>query len=157
MWIQIAQIILFQKKTCWNICHSLYFWTVSSNFSDFWQTNIDSVAEIAFYGYRNLWRRKTFPPEKVFPISFWLWANDFRASGQNVRNVNYNCTLFVQRRCSKEKIFKLKSIFSISLWTCADDFQDSCEKCRKHHQSFIPVVQTNILPKKMFWRKWNQH
>ena len=48
------------------------------------------------------------------------------------------------------KNFQKISFFSISLWTCADDFQDSSEKCRKHHQSFIPLVQTNILPKKCF-------
>ena len=26
-----------EKKTCWNFYHFLYFWTVSSNFSDYWQ------------------------------------------------------------------------------------------------------------------------
>ena len=26
--------------------------------------------------------------KKNFPISFWLWANDFQASGQKVRKVN---------------------------------------------------------------------
>ena len=145
-----VQIILFKKNFCWNFYQFLYFWTVSSNFSDFWQKNNDWVAESALYSFRDFQRRKTLSPENVFPSSFWLWANDFRASGQKVRKVNQNCTLCVQRRLSKETIFKLKSFFSNSLSTCADDFQDSGEKCRKYHQRFIPLVQTNILTKKSF-------
>ena len=87
---------------------------------------------------------------KIFPISFWLWANDFRASGQKIRKVNQNCTLCVQRRFSKEKTFKLKTFFSISFWIWADDFRDSGGKCRKYHQSCILPVQVNILPEKSF-------
>ena len=88
-----------------------------------------------------------------FLISFWLWANVFRASGQKFWKVNYNCTLCVQRSFSKEKTFNLKSFFSISFWIWADDFQDSGTKWRKDHQSCILPVQTNILPKKYFGEK----
>ena len=79
--------------------------------------------------------RKIFLTRKNRPIGFWLWADDFRASGRKVRKVLYNCSLCVQRRFSKEQTFKLKSFFSNSLWIWADDFQDSGDKCRKHHQS----------------------
>ena len=32
--------------------------------------------------------KKTFSPEKIFPISFWFWAVDFRAPGQKFRKVH---------------------------------------------------------------------
>ena len=34
---KVSRSSFFRKKTCWNFSQFLYFWTVSSNFSDFWQ------------------------------------------------------------------------------------------------------------------------
>ena len=85
---KVSRSSYFRKKNCWNIYHFFYFWTVSSNFSDFWQKNHDWVAENSLYGFRVFWARKTVSPGKIFPISFWLWANVFRGSGQKVRKVN---------------------------------------------------------------------
>ena len=56
-----------EKKICWKIYQFLYFWTVSSNFSDFWQKNNDWVAESALYSFRDFQSRKTLSPENFFP------------------------------------------------------------------------------------------
>ena len=54
IWIQkCPDDPISEKKTCWNIYQFLYFWTVSSNFSDFWHKKNDWVAETALYGFRD--------------------------------------------------------------------------------------------------------
>ena len=87
--IPCVKMILLEKHTFRNFHLFLYFWTISKNFfQTFGRKFKGRVAETALYGFRNIQRIKTFPSEIYFPISFWLWADDFRASGQKVRKVN---------------------------------------------------------------------
>ena len=127
---------------------------MSKPFSEIWQKKImtglpklpSTVSEI-FKG------EKFSHQKKNFPISFWLWANDFRSPGQNFGRFT-KTALYVSRGAfRREKFFESKSNFSISLWLWADDFQDFGEKCRKCHQSCILPVQTNILPKNVLEKK----
>ena len=152
--IPCVKMILLEKNTFRNFQLFPYLWSIIRNlFQTFGRQFKGWIAETALYGFRNIWKKKPFQPEVIFPISFGFWADDFRASGQKVRKVSWHCTLCVRSRFSKVKTLKLKSFLSISLWIWADDFQDSGENCRKYHQSGILLVQTNILPKTCFGEK----
>ena len=77
IWIQkCPDDPISEKNTCWNIYQFLYFWTVSSNFSDFWHKKIDWVAETALYGFRDFYL-ENFSHQKKYThrfltLSWWL-------------------------------------------------------------------------------------
>ena len=81
-----VQMIVFQKKTCWNIYQFLFFGTVSSNFSDFWHKKSTGLPKLPST-VSEIFVTKFILTRKNIPIGFWLWANDFRASVQKVRRV----------------------------------------------------------------------
>ena len=149
----VSRSSFFRKKLVAIFINFFIFglWAGTSQTLD--KKNNDWVAETALYGFRDFLVIKTFSPEKTFPMCFWLWANDFRASGQNFGRLT-KTALYVSRGDFRRKKFPIKIVFlTISLWSWADDFQDSGENCRKYYQSGILLVQTNILPKKCFGEK----
>ena len=107
-----VQMILLDRNTFRKFFQFLLFWTVSSNFSNFRQ-------KIQWLGCPNylLWvqrrflkRKRLFARKRFFSINFWLWADDFRVSGIEVRICYKNWFLQVQRRFTKKKD-RLKTFF----------------------------------------------
>ena len=67
--IQSVQIILLQKKTCWNIYQFLYFWTVSSNFSGFRKKIMTGLPKLPST-VSDIFRGEKFSHQKIFFPSF---------------------------------------------------------------------------------------
>ena len=129
-----VQMILFQKKTCWNIYQFLFFgrWAVTSQTFD---TKKGLVCWNCPLRFQKFFLRKFFSPEKIYlsvsDFELMIFVLLFKKFGRLTKTA-----LYVSRGdFRRKKSFELKSIFSISLWNWADDFQDSGDKCRKHHQS----------------------
>ena len=137
----------FRKRTCWNIYQFLYFWTVSSNFSDFWHKKRTGLPKLPSTVSEIFIKKTFFSPEKIH-----LSVSDFELMIFVLLVKKFGrfskTALYVSRGdFRRKKFFELKSLFSISLWIWADDFQDSDEKCPKCQRSCILPVQSNILPK----------
>ena len=132
---KVSRWSYFRKKLVGIFINFYIFglWAVTSQTFDKKKTGLPSTVSEILKGEKHSHQKKNFP------ISFWVWANDFRASGQKVRKVDQNCTLCVQTWFSKKKIFLNKIIFHHNFlnlsWWFAGFWRKMSQKSPKLHSN----------------------
>ena len=138
----------FRKETCWNV-YQFFFWTVSSNFSDFNKKimtglpKLPSTVSNIFKGEKHSPQKKLFPSVSDFELMIF---------GLLVKKIGRLTKLhsMCPEATFEGKNFQIKIIslhLFVNLSWCFSGFW---QKCRKYHQSGVLLVETNILPKNYF-------